>query len=193
MDSEQALLDALRRGEKAAFAQLFEANADRIYHLALKLLSDEQQADGIVQETFLTAIDKMDRFDGRSRLSSWLYRIAYNAAMDRLRARQPVAFAEDFDEEEDIPAPVVIADWANLPEEALTRAETAAQLDEAIDRLAPTLRATFILRDVEELSTSETAEVLGISEAAVKVRLHRARLALRETLSEYFTGQMTLD
>jgi RNA polymerase sigma-70 factor (ECF subfamily) len=193
MESEQTLVDALRRGEKAAFAQLFEANADKIYHLALKLLGDEQQADGIVQETFLAAIEKIDRFEGRSRLSSWLYRIAYNAAMDRLRAKQPLAFVEDFDAEDELPPPVIMADWANLPEEALTRAETAAQLDAAIDRLSPTLRATFILRDVEELSTSETAEVLDISEAAVKVRLHRARLALRETLSEYFAQQMALE
>lgn len=182
-------LDALRAGDSQALTALFEAYADRIYRLALGVLRDPAAAEDIVQETFLSAMTHLDRFEGRSSLGTWLYRIGYNASLDRLRRRQtePLPPDEPTDESEAaIPLPRSLVEWSLTPENRLAENEIAAELDRAIGELPESLRVVFLLRDVDELSTLETAEALGLTEGAVKVRLHRARLALRERLSEYF-------
>lgn len=182
---DQELVAALRRREPAAFAAAFDRYADRIFRLALGLLGDELEADGIVQETFVRLFQKLDSFEGRSSLGTWLYRVAYNLSLDHLRKRRPDLTIED---EEDQVAAVAttVADWGRLPEEALSNEEVREALDQAIAALPEHYRVVFILREIEGLSTKETAQVTEISVSAAKVRLHRARLFLRERLAEQF-------
>ncbi|MBI5928941.1 MAG: sigma-70 family RNA polymerase sigma factor [Chloroflexi bacterium] len=182
---EQELIAALRQRDPAAFADVFATYSDKIYRLAVSLLHDEQAADGVVQDTFLALIEHIHTFEERASLATWLYRVAYNHAQTRLRHQRPQV---DLDEwaDDNIALPEKMIDWSTLPELLLTGEEAKAQIMTAISTLSPSLRAVFILRDVEELSTEATAEALGIQPGAVKVRLHRARLALRETLAGYF-------
>lgn len=185
-DDSQQVLMALRRRDPQALAILFEQHADAIHRLALNVLGgDAQQADGVVQDTFIALIEHVEQFEGRARISTWLYRVAYNEALRRLRRARPQLALDDA-LDEDLPMPASLFDWRDLPEEALRQQEARAMMQAAIDALPASLRAAFTLRDVQEFSTREVAEILSISEAAVKVRLHRARLALREALSAYF-------
>jgi RNA polymerase sigma-70 factor (ECF subfamily) len=171
----------------SAIAELFEAYADPIYRLAMQLLGDPSAAEDVVQETFISAITHRETFEGRSKLSSWLYRIAYNAAMGRLRARPEEPLPEDEpDDENPAPLPRNLVDWNVTPEQLQQDTEAAEIMQKAIASLPAKYRVVFFLRDVEGQSTEQTAEVLGLTETAVKVRLHRARLALRELLSDYF-------
>lgn len=182
--NERDLLEALRRRDPDALSALFERYADRIYRLAAGLLHDDDEADSVVQDTFMALITQADSFEGRSSIGTWLYRVAYNACMMRLRRARPHVEL-DADEDGDT-MPAAFIDWRDLPEDIVASSEARAQMEQAIAALKPELRAVFILRDVEELSTRETAEALGITEGLVKVRLHRARLALREQLALYF-------
>ncbi len=185
MSDEQALIAALRQRDPAALAEVFAAYSDKIYRLAVSLLHDEQTADGVVQDTFLTLIEHIQTFEERASLATWLYRVAYNHAQTRLRRQHPQVDVDDWDSD-DLTLPAKLIDWNTVPELLLTGEEAMGQIMAAIATLNPTLRAVFVLRDVEELSTEATAEALGIQPGAVKVRLHRARLALREQLAGYF-------
>jgi RNA polymerase sigma-70 factor, ECF subfamily len=182
--SEQALINALKAGDTDALATVFERHSNQIYRLAVSLLHDEQQADGVVQNTFLALIKHIHTFEARSKLGTWLYRVAYNDCMMRLRQNKPQLDIDDLLDADIMPA--CILDWNTLPEATISSHEAIEQMDRAIQDLSPPLRAVFTLRDIEELSTRETADILDISESAVKVRLHRARLALREALASYF-------
>jgi RNA polymerase sigma-70 factor, ECF subfamily len=193
MPGEEALLQGLKSSEPTeALATLFDTYADPVYRLALGLLRDPVQAEDVVQDTFLSVMTHRMTFEGRSRIGTWIYRIAYNASLERLRKKKevPLALEEKDDDDEFIPLPQSLVEWRWTPEELLVNSEGQKILDKAIQTLSPALRAVFLLRDVEELSIEETAEALGLSASAVKVRLHRARLALREQLSSYFIGQM---
>jgi RNA polymerase sigma-70 factor (ECF subfamily) len=188
---EKELLQGLWAGEPAAFRRLVELNSANVYNVALKLLGDDQEAEDVLQETFLSAFQALDRFEGRSSLSTWLYRIAYNASLMRLRKRrQMTTFSLDMpQDQEGEPREVVsrhLVDWSTVPDDQLLTAEARQEMDRAIAELPETLRSTFILRDIQGLSGAETAEILGITVQAVKNRLHRARLRLRDRLSEYF-------
>jgi len=156
-------------------------------------MSDPQEAEEVLQETFVSAFRALDRFEGRSQLSTWLYRIGYNAAMMRLRKRRVPTESLDepkvTDDGEMIPRQLV--DWSALPDELALGKELRDVLDAALATLPESLRSVFVLRDIEGLSTAETAAALGLTETNVKVRLHRARLALRERLAGYFTSAAT--
>jgi RNA polymerase sigma-70 factor, ECF subfamily len=173
------------------FSRLVEATHTNIYRLALKMLGNQQDAEDVLQETFLKAYRHMNGFDGRSKLSTWLFRIATNEALMVLRRHRPNVFSidEPVETEDGEQEPVQIIDWCCLPENELMSKEVRKNLDQAIDRLPHSLRVVFLLRDIENLSTLETAEVLGLSETAVKTRLSRARMRLREDLSVYFKSQ----
>jgi len=181
-------LEALTAGDRAEFARLVEANYELVYRLAIRMLNDSQDAEDVLQETFLKALRGLKNFDGRSSLSTWLYRIATNEALMALRRKKPdmVSTDEPMETEDGEQEPVQIVDWGRLPENELMSAEVQRYLDEAIDRLSPSLKAVFVMRDLQGLSTQETGEVLNLSETAVKTRLSRARLRLREDLSGYF-------
>jgi RNA polymerase sigma-70 factor (ECF subfamily) len=189
--TEADLVQNLQAGDPAAFRRLVQLNSANVYNVALKLLGDEQEAEDVLQETFLSAFQAIDRFEGRSQLSSWLYRIASNASLMRLRKRkgmttfsldQPMGDAEQDDGRE---SPHLV-DWSTVPDDQLLTAEAREEMDLAIAELPESLRSAFVLRDIQGLSGAETAEVLGISVQAVKNRLHRARLRLRDRLSTYF-------
>jgi len=181
-------LEALRRGDRAEFAQLVEQYSPMIYRLGLKMLNNPQDAEDILQETFIKAYKHIDKFDGRSSVSTWLYRIATNEALMSLRKKRPdtVSFDVPSIYESEPQEPLQIIDWCCMPEEEYLTAEGRIRLDQAAERLPESLRIVFVLRDIEGLSTRETAEVLEISEMAVKTRLSRARLRLREDLSTYY-------
>jgi RNA polymerase sigma-70 factor, ECF subfamily len=192
---EEISLERLKAGDRAAFARLVEENSPQIYRVALKILGDEQDAEDVLQETFIKAMRSLSTFEGRSSLSTWLYRIAANEALMIVRKRRPDTISIDagtgLDEDEAQSEPVEIVDWCCLPEGDFMTAEARQFLDEAAQRLSPALRAVFFLRDVEGLSVKDTAEALDISEAAVKTRLLRARLKLREELSVYFAERVS--
>ena len=185
---EQALIERLQAGDQAAYAEMVDTYAGRIYNLALRLMGDEAAAEDVLQETFLNAFRAIDRFEGRSQLGTWLYRIANNTALMQLRKKEPVTFSIDApvetDEGDELPRQFF--DFCCLPERELLSDEARMEMRAAIDDLPDSLRVVFVLRDLEGLSTQETADELGLSVPAVKTRLMRARLALRERLSAYF-------
>lgn len=186
--SEDFSLDALRAGDKAEFARLVETYSGVIYRLAIKMLENAQDAEDVLQETFIKAYRHLSNFDGRSSLSTWLYRIATNEALMLIRRRKHtfISIDEPLETAEQDQVPVQIVDWCCLPEEELISSEARSHLDQAVEALPHSLRVVFLLRDIEGLSTQETSEVLNLSNAAVKTRLSRARMRLREMLSEYY-------
>ena len=190
--SESYSLQNLRSGDRSEFARLVESQSGVIYRLALKMLGNPQDAEDVLQETFIKAYRGLPKFDGRSSLSTWLYRIATNEALMALRRRKQVELSleEPHDSADEDQEPLQITDWCCLPEQELLSGEGRAYLDQAIQALPPNLKAVFLLRDIEGLSTQETGAVLKLSETAVKTRLSRARLRLRERLTSYY-GEMT--
>jgi RNA polymerase sigma-70 factor (ECF subfamily) len=181
-------LEALREGDRAEYAHLVEEYSPMIYRLGLKMLNNPQDAEDILQETFIKAYRHIGNFDGRSSISTWLYRIATNEALMLLRRKRPdaISFEAPSSKETEPQEPLQIVDWCCLPEQEYLTSEGRARLTEAMERLPTSMRVVFLLRDIEGLSTRETAEVLDISEMAVKTRLSRARLRLREDLSNYY-------
>jgi RNA polymerase sigma-70 factor (ECF subfamily) len=187
-------LEALRSGDRAEFSRLVEAYSGNIYRLALRMLNSPQDAEDVLQETFLKAYRGLKFFDGRAKVSTWLFRIGTNEALMLLRKHKPelVSIDEPLETMEGEQEPVQIVDWCCLPEDELMSKEARDHLSEAVDQLPERLRVVFILRELEDLSTEETADVLGLSETAVKTRLSRARMRLRQDLSVYFSGAIDL-
>jgi RNA polymerase sigma-70 factor (ECF subfamily) len=188
-DDEAALIERLQAGDKSACAQCIEIHSPGVYRLALRLMQNEAEAEDVMQETFLNAFKAIEGFEGRSGLGTWLYRITYNTAMMRLRRPQQylLSVEETLTEGEGNMIPKQLFDWCCLPEEDFASDEVQRELERAIHELPEKYKAVFVLRELEELSTQETAATLDITPSAVKVRLHRARLWLRERLSPYFT------
>jgi RNA polymerase sigma-70 factor (ECF subfamily) len=182
---EIACLEAMRRGDPACLGGFFEAWGDRLYRLALRLTGDPATAEDVVQEAFLKLMRGADRIEGRSGLATWLYRVAYNASLDRLRERRALLQLPEDEHDAPLPQPTALAPLPRSPEALLRDAETRQALEQAIAELPHAQRAAFLLRDVEGLTTAEAAEALGLSEANLKVRLHRARLRLRERLAAF--------
>jgi RNA polymerase sigma-70 factor (ECF subfamily) len=185
-DQTPLSLEALQAGDKAEFARLVDLYSHPIYRLALKILGDENDAEDVLQETFIKAYRSIAAFEGRSTIATWLYRIAANEALMLARKRKPEVNMISNEEDDDIVLPQQIVDWCCLPENELLSSEARSFLDEAVENLSQNLRIVFILRDIQGLSIRDTAEVLKISEMAVKTRLLRARLQLREALSGYY-------
>ncbi len=180
---------ALRLGDRHEFARMVDTYSGPLYRLVLKMLGNPPDAEDALQNTFLKAFQHIGEFEGRSSLSTWLYRIASNEALMLLRKKRPeTTFSDVSREDEDNRSydPVQLIDWCCLPEEELLTTEARTTLDAAVQHLPVTLRIVFVLRDLENLSIQETGQVLDLSEAAVKTRLLRARLRLREELSGYF-------
>jgi len=189
-DDEVQLIQALQGGDRAACTDLVERYAGQVYGVALRLTRHPNEAEEVLQETFIAACRGVEDFQARSSLGTWLYRIATNNGLMRMRRKQPdVVSVEDLGADGfDGLEPGDLSPWPIEPEQDMLSEELRQEMDQAVDALPDTLRAAFVLRDLEGLSTEEAADVLDISPGAVKVRLHRARLALRESLSEYFLG-----
>lgn len=186
--SELELVDQARHGDSAAFTELVNRYERNIYRLARHITQNEEDAEDVLQETFLKAFANLDRFLGTSKFYTWVVRIAVNESLMKLRRRKAdklVSLDEPVETYEDT-VPREVAAWDENPEQKYGRAEMNAILTRAIDSLSPAFRTVFLLRDVEELSTEETASALSISIPAVKSRLLRARLQLREKLNRIF-------
>jgi len=182
-------IEALRAGDREEFSRLVDAYSGPIYRLALKMLGIPTDAEDVLQNTFLKAFQHLEAFEGRSSLSTWLYRIASNEALMLLRKQHHEIPLSDFateDEDNSDYSPAQFTDWCCLPEDEFLSSESKAALDHAVQHLPEVQRIVFILRDIEGLSIQETSEALNLSEAAVKTRLLRARLRLREELSTYY-------
>ena len=180
---EQELLAGLRRGEELACTCFMKWYAPSMTRLALRMVGDPDEAEGVVQESFIAACAKIDGFRGESALRTWLHRIVVNTALMRLRRRRPERLRID-PANEDARLPLLLANNPEEPLKAVLDRELGDELSQAIMQLPETLRTAFVLRELEGLSTREAAEALGISEAALKVRLHRARAALRGELGQ---------
>lgn len=190
---DQEILERIQAGDKSACALCIETYGAPLYRLALRLMQDEAEAEDIVQESFMNAFKGIDSFEGRSGLGTWLYRITYNTAMMRLRKPSPDTISVEttlVNSDEGFKVPEQFYDWCCLPEADFQTDEVRAQLEAAIATLTPSLRSAFTLRELEGLSTREAAETLQVSEDVVKTRLRRARLQLREELSEFFAERM---
>jgi RNA polymerase sigma-70 factor (ECF subfamily) len=188
VEAEGFSLGLLQEGDPEEFSRLVNAYSSKIFRLAIKMLNQQQDAEDVLQETFIKAYRGLKTFDGRSKVSTWLFRIATNEALMVLRRKHPdfLSIDEAMETEQGEQEPVQIVDWCCLPENEFLSEETRKLLDAAVQTLPESLRVVFLLRDNNDLSTHETAEVLGLSDTAVKTRLSRARLRLREELSVYF-------
>lgn len=184
---EKILVERAKNGDKAAFAQLVNTYSDRIYNLALRILRKKEDAEDVLQETFLTVLEKLHTFDGRSSFFTWIYRIATNASLMRLRKKKVVfqELSDHSDFQENVESRVFI-DWTQDPASNVFSGEVKEKIDEAINKLSDIYRSVFVLRDIEGLSIKETSAILGITEENVKIRLRRARQFLRDYLSDYF-------
>jgi len=181
-------LEALIAGDRAEFARLVDAYSSPIYRLGLRMLGTPQDAEDVLQNTFLNVLTHLSTFEGRSSLSTWLYRIAANEALMLIRKKKPEVNMDDAQagENDEGLLPTQFVDWSALPEDELLSGEGKKALDSAIETLPESMRIVFLLRDVEGLSIKETADALNLTETNVKTRLLRARMLLREQLSAYY-------
>jgi RNA polymerase sigma-70 factor (ECF subfamily) len=189
---ERSLVERLRAGDEQAAEVFVRTFAGRMRAVARRLMGgNEAEADDVVQDAFLSAFRAIERFKGDSQLGTWLHRITVNAALMKLRTRRsrPEQHLEDlmpkFSDQGYLAKPV--NDWSETADRVAEREETRQTVLRLINELPATYRDVILLRDIEELDTAETARMLEISEGAVKTRLHRARLALRELLEQRFS------
>jgi RNA polymerase sigma-70 factor, ECF subfamily len=185
---ESALVLQTREGDTRAFGTLVRKYEGKIFRLAQHITQNREDAEDVLQETFLKAYEHLDQFQGNSKFYTWIVRIAVNQALMKLRKRKTdktVSIDETIDTGEDTVAREIAA-WDENPEQRYSREELNSILSSAIDSLAAPYRAVFVLRDMENLSTEETAEALDLSVPAVKSRLLRARLQLRDKLTRFF-------
>src|SRR5712664_1745863 len=185
---ELALVQAAKGGDIAAFEQLVKKYDRNVFRIAQHITQNREDAEDVVQDAFLKAYQNLKQFQGNSKFYTWLVRIAVNEALMKLRKRKTsktVSMDEDV-ETEDGSVPREVADWSPNPEQLFGQSELSDILAKTIQGLPTGFRTVFVLRDVEGLSTEETAETLGLSVPAVKSRLLRARLQLRERLNRYF-------
>jgi RNA polymerase sigma-70 factor, ECF subfamily len=186
-EDEPKLVAAAQAGEVEAFETLVERYERKIFRLTLNITQNREDAEDAMQEAFLKAYEHLSEFQGNSRFYTWLVRIAVNQALMKLRKRRPnqVSLDADLDTGENT-IPHEVEDWGPSPEDRFKQSELSGILSQAISELDESFRVVFQLRDIEELSTEETAEALGLSVPAVKSRLLRARLKLRQKLGRYF-------
>jgi RNA polymerase sigma-70 factor (ECF subfamily) len=191
-ETDTELVQRAKKGDLQAFETLATRHESRVYGLAMRILRQEQDAEDITQQTFLSAIEGLSKFREEASFGTWLLRIATYAALKVIRKRrglETVSLDETtsaVDGEESIPHPEYIADWRESPEKLVERNESRQLIEGALNELDDKHRLVFILRDVEGMSVRETADALGLSESNVKVRLLRARLQLRERLTPVF-------
>jgi RNA polymerase sigma-70 factor (ECF subfamily) len=194
--SESLILERVAAGDEAALDLLMSRYAARAYRLARGITRSDADAEEVVQDVFLSIVRKSATFEGRAALGSWIHRITTNAALNRRRGKRweletsleecLPTFLGDGHREGD--RAYLLADWSRNPEEELLSGEARDVLARALDRLPDHYRAVLVMRDVEGLSNEETAQVLGETVPSVKSKLHRARMALRERLTQHFAG-----
>jgi len=188
--SDQALVQKVKEGDYQAFEALVNRYEGKVYRLAMRMLRNQEDAEDALQESFLQVYRGLKGFEGRSAFSTWLFRLATNVCLMKIRQKetepaQLLPLEEYLPQHEEGVHPQ-IQDWPEKPEEVLLNKESREKMLEALEKLPADYRAVFILRDIEGFSNAEAGEALGISVAAVKSRLHRARLTLRGMLAGYF-------
>ena len=183
---ETKLLALANNGDRKALAQLVKDNEQTVYNFSFKICRDKDKAEHIMQETFYSMIKSLHQFDGNSKLSTWLYRIVSNHCLMLARKNKSKTFVS-IDNDDDLYEDKYTADWSRIPNQNIENVELKRILDESIDKLSPEYRIVFLLRDVEGISTEETAQLTELSVPAVKSRLHRARAFLRKELNEAFS------
>ncbi len=179
---EQELVERAQDGDRSAFEELVRRHADRLYAVVLRFVANADEAEEVTQEAFLRAWRSIDRFQGRAQFFTWLYRIGINEAKRRAERRPPAGTVSSLEDSPLDDAP----DWSEAPELRAEQGDLRRVLERAVRALPPDYRTPLILRDVEGLSTQEAAEVMELGEAAFKSRLHRARLAVRRSVDDYF-------
>ena len=189
-DDDLALVQAVRGGDVAAFEQLVKRYDAKLLRIAQKVTQNPEDAEEAVQEAFFKAYQKLDQFQGHAKFSTWLVRIALNESFMKMRKRRGI-LEQSIDsnvlsDSDSTRLPFDVADWAPNPEAQYRASELREILVSTLQRLTSALKIVFVLRDIEEYSISETSEILNLSATAVKTRLSRARLQLREELSKYF-------
>jgi RNA polymerase sigma-70 factor (ECF subfamily) len=185
---ELALVQAAKAGDVSAYEQLVKRYDRNVFRIAQHITQNREDAEDVVQDAFLKAYENLEQFQGNSKFYTWLVRIAVNESLMKLRKRRTdktVSLDQEIETEEDT-MPREVADWSPNPEQLYKQGELREILTKTINGLPASFRTVFVLRDVEGLSTEETAEALGLSIPAVKSRLLRARLQLRERLNKYF-------
>lgn len=194
-ENDLQLLEQARRGDFSAVEAIVARYERRIFALAYQILGHTQDAEEVVQQTFLSLVEHLNDFRGDSAFATWLLRIATNNALGLLRKKSVRTAAPlgdgNRDDDDGLPFPQFIAQWRETPEEIASRRETQELLRAALEELDDKYRLVFVLRDVEGMSTAETAEILALSESNVKVRLLRARLMLREKLTRALGDEST--
>jgi RNA polymerase sigma-70 factor (ECF subfamily) len=181
---EQKLIEAAKSGDKKAMADLVKAYEKTVYNFAFKICRNQDRAEDIMQETFFSMIKSLKQFDGKSKLSTWLYRIVVNHCLMEGRKRRNEFVS--LDDDNGLYESSYAADWDAIPVNSVENKELKSILDNSIEKLSPEYRAVFLLRDVEGLSTEETSKITELSVAAVKSRLHRARAFLRKEINKAF-------
>jgi RNA polymerase sigma-70 factor, ECF subfamily len=190
-NADMDLVHASKNGDVAAFEQLIKRYDRRLLRIAYHVTHNREDSQDAVQEAFFKAFQNLGEFREDSQFSTWLIRITVNQSLMKLRKRRTikeVSLDDVFSTEGDA-LPIEVTDWAPNPEQRYRASELRNILTRVLGELRPILRTVFVLRDIESLSTDQTAEVLGLSHAAVKARLWRARLQLRESLNRYFCKQ----
>jgi RNA polymerase sigma-70 factor, ECF subfamily len=190
-EDEHLLVAAAKSGDTSSFEELVNRYERKIFRLTMNITRNREDAEDSMQDAFMKAYSHLQDFQEGSRFYTWLVRIAANEALMRLRKRRPNQFSldEPIESGDDDFVPQQIEDWGPSPEQRYAQTEMRDILRGVIDELQPDFRIVFVLRDVEGLSTEETAEAVGISVAAVKSRLLRARLKLRQRLDRYFRNR----
>ncbi|RPI75412.1 MAG: sigma-70 family RNA polymerase sigma factor [Ignavibacteriales bacterium] len=182
---EEVIIDQAKKGNKKALTQLVKNYEQTVYNFSFKICRDRDKAENIMQETFYSMVKHLNQFDSKSKLSTWLYRIVANHCLMQARKEKNRQFVS-IDNDESLYEEKYAVDYSRLPSKYTENEELKKILDTAISKLSPDYRMIFLLRDVEGLSTEETAEAAGITIPAVKSRLHRARAFLRNELTEAF-------
>lgn len=186
--TDLALVRDAKEGDVVAFEELVRRHTRKMFHIALHITKSQEDAEEVVQDVFVKAFKNLDRFEERAQFSTWLTRIAINTALMKVRGRsryRTVSLSQDAPNEPDV-ASEQIVDWRPDPERLYSRNELKKMLIQALDSLPDHYRTIFVLRDIEGFSILETAELLDLSATAVKARLNRARLQLREQLNVHF-------
>jgi RNA polymerase sigma-70 factor, ECF subfamily len=181
--SDETIVTRVRAGDVALFEILVRRHNARLYRVIRSVIRNEAEVEDVMQQAYLRAYTALEGFAGLSSFATWLTRIGLNEALGRLRKQRWLEPVEDLPEETE-----GLMEPAPTPEDVASSRETARMVERAIDRLPPIHRTVLMLREIEQLSTEETAGILGVSEDVVKVRLHRARLALRDALAEQVAG-----
>lgn len=198
MTDEQALIAASQDGDAAALEALVRTHQDRVYGFAVRMCRNVEDAKDILQETFLGVIRSIRDFREESKFRTWLYRIASNACLKKRRRgvhdptpEKELSLDELMPRADSEGRKPEIADWSDNAERALLRGELSARMEAAIDKLPKDYKIVLVLRDMEGLSAEETAQAVGLSVAAVKSRLHRARVFVRRELAEYLGAEQS--